>query len=59
MKTYDISGYVTRPHVPVTSFSLTVNANDQTSARRLVTMQYGAGPDTKVTIQKLLEKKSK
>ena len=45
MKTYDISGYVTRPHVPVTSFSLTVNANDQTSARRLVTMQYGAAPD--------------
>lgn len=58
MKTYDISGYVTRPHVPVTSFSLTVNANDQASARRLVTMQYGGG-DGKVTIQKLLEKKGK
>ena len=57
MKTYDISGYVTRPHVPVTSFSLTVNANDQTSARRLVTMQYGAGMGGNVTIQRILEKK--
>jgi hypothetical protein len=57
MKTYDISGYVKRPRMPLVSFSLTVNANDQTSARRLVTMQYGAEPDAKVTIQKLLEKK--
>jgi hypothetical protein len=57
MKTYEISGYVSRPNMPITSFSLTVNANDQTSARRLVTMQYGAAPDAKVTVQKLLEKK--
>jgi len=57
MKTYDIKGYVTKPHEPTAQFQVTVNANDQTSARRLVQMQYGLGGT--VTIQRILEKKGK
>ena len=54
MKTYDIKGYVTKKGQPTTQFPVTVNANDQTSAKRLVTMQYGMGGT--VTIQRILEK---
>ena len=55
MKTYDIKGYVTKPQTPTAQFQVTVNANDQTSAKRLVQMQYGMGGT--VTIQRILEKK--
>jgi len=58
LKQYDIKGVVTRPHTPTLQFSLTVNANDQASAKRLVDLQYGFG-DGKVTIQKIAEVKSK
>ena len=57
MKVYDIKGYVTKKHEPNVQFQVTVNAHDQSSARRLVQMQYGLGGT--VTIQKLLEKKIK
>lgn len=56
MKQYDIKGIVTAPGQPTTQIRLTVNANDQTSARRLVQMQY-ATPTGKVTIQTVTEKK--
>jgi hypothetical protein len=55
MKTYDIKGVVIKPNTPTYQFSVTVNANDQSSAKRLVEMQYGMGG--KVTFQKILEKK--
>ena len=58
MKQYDIKGVVTRHLSPTLQFSLTVNANDQTSAKRLVELQYGFG-GAKVTIQKIAEVKSK
>jgi len=57
MKTYDIKGFVSKPHEPTVQFQVTVNANDQSSAKRLVTMQYGMGGT--VNFQKILEKKSK
>ena len=57
MKQYDIKGYVYKKGEPQTQFTVTVNANDQTSARRLVMMQYGMGGQ--VTIQKILEVKPK
>jgi hypothetical protein len=57
MKQYDIKGIVTAPGQPTTQIRLTVNANDQTSAKRLVQMQYGSGG--KVTIQGITEKKGK
>ena len=56
MKQYDIKGVVTRPNTPTLQFSITVNANDQASAKRLVELQYGFG-GAKVTFQKVLEKK--
>ena len=58
MKQYDIKGVVTRPQTPTLQFSLTVNANDQASAKRLIDLQYGFG-GAKVTIQKIVEVKSK
>lgn len=58
MKQYEIKGVVTKPHAPTLQFSLTVNANDQASAKRLVELQYGFG-GSKVTIQKILEVKPK
>jgi ribosomal protein L20A (L18A) len=57
MKQYDIKGYVYKKGEPQTQFTVTVNANDQTSARRLVNMQYGIGGA--VTIQKIQEVKPK
>ena len=57
MKQYDIKGIITNPGQPTTQIRLTVNANDQMSARRLVQMQYGNGG--KVTIQTITEKKGK
>jgi len=57
MKQFDIKGIVTKPGQPTLQFQLTVNANDQASARRLVMMQYGAGGS--VTINRLIEKKGK
>jgi hypothetical protein len=57
MKQFDIKGIVTKPGQPTVQFQLTVNANDQASARRLVMMQYGAGGT--VTINRLIEKKGK
>jgi hypothetical protein len=57
MKQFDIKGIVTNPGQPTVQFTITVNANDQASARRLVMMQYGA--TGKVTIQNLQEKKGK
>jgi ribosomal protein L20A (L18A) len=57
MKQYDIKGYVYKKGEPQTQFTVTVNANDQTSAKRLVMMQYGVGGS--VTIQKILEVKPK
>jgi len=54
LKTYEIKGVVTRPHTPTLQFSLTVNANDQASAKRLVDLQYGFGGG-KITYQKVLE----
>ena len=58
MKQYDIKGVVTRPNTPSLQFTLTVNANDQASAKRLIELQYGFG-GAKVTIQKISEVKSK
>lgn len=58
MKQFDIKGIVTKPGQPTLQFQLTVNANDQASARRLVMMQYGAGGSS-VTINRLIEKKGK
>lgn len=58
MKTYDIKGTVTRPHTPTLQFTLTVNANDQASAKRLIELQYGFGGG-KVTIQHIQEVKPK
>lgn len=55
MKQYDIKGIVSKQGQPTTQFTVTVNANDQASAKRLVTMQYGMGGN--VTIQRILEKK--
>jgi len=57
MKQYTIKGIVTNPGQPTTQINLVVNANDQTSAKRLVQMQYGSGG--KVTIQTVTEKKGK
>jgi hypothetical protein len=57
MKQFDIKGIVTKPGQPTVQFQLTVNANDQASARRLVMMQYGTGGT--VTINRLIEKKGK
>jgi hypothetical protein len=57
MKQFDIKGIVVKQGQPTTQFQVTVNANDQSSAKRLVMMQYGTGGS--VTIQKLLEKKVK
>ena len=57
MKQFVIKGIVTNPGQPTVQISVTVNANDQASARRLVMMQYGA--TGKVTIQNLQEKKGK
>jgi len=58
VKQFDIKGVVTRPHTPTLQFSLTVNANDQASAKRLIELQYGFGGG-KVTIQRILEVKPK
>ena len=58
MKQYDIKGVVTRPSTPTLQFSLTVNANDQASAKRLIELQYGFG-GAKVNIQRILEVKPK
>jgi len=58
LKQYDIKGVVTRPQTPTLQFTLTVNANDQASAKRLVELQYGFG-GSKVTITKILEVKPK
>lgn len=58
MKQFDIKGVVTRPSTPTLQFSLTVNANDQASAKRLIELQYGFG-GAKVTIQKIIEVKPK
>lgn len=58
MKQYDIKGVVTRPQTPSLQFTLTVNANDQASAKRLIELQYGFG-GAKVTIQKIQEVKIK
>ena len=58
MKQYDIKGVVTRPNTPSLQFTLTVNANDQASAKRLIELQYGFG-GAKVTIQKIQEVKIK
>ena len=58
MRTYDIKGTVTRLHTPTLQFTLTVNANDQASAKRLIELQYGFG-GSKVTITKILEVKPK
>ena len=54
MRQYEIKGTVTKTGFPTTQFTVTVNANDQTSAKRLVTMQYGMGGT--VNIQRILEK---
>lgn len=53
MKQYDIKGIIINKGQPTVQFSVTVNANDQTSAKRLVTMQYG--PQGQVQIQKIIE----
>ena len=58
MKQFDIKGVVTRTGTPTLQFSLTVNANDQASAKRLIELQYGFG-GAKVTIQKIIEVKPK
>ena len=58
MKQYDIKGVVTKQHTPTLQFTLTVNANDQASAKRLVELQYGFGGG-KVSIQKIAEVKPK
>jgi hypothetical protein len=58
VKQFDIKGVVTRPSTPTLQFSLTVNANDQASAKRLIELQYGFG-GAKVTIQKIIEVKPK
>jgi len=58
VKQYGIKGVVTRHLAPTLQFSLTVNANDQASAKRLVELQYGFG-GSKVTIQKIQEVKPK
>jgi ribosomal protein L20A (L18A) len=58
VKQYDIKGVVTRPNTPSLQFTLTVNANDQASAKRLIELQYGFG-GAKVTIQKIQEVKPK
>jgi hypothetical protein len=58
VKQYEIKGVVTRPHTPTLQFTLTVNANDQASAKRLIELQYGFGGG-KVSIQKLIEVKPK
>jgi len=52
MKQFDITGYVQNSGQPTIKFSVTVHANDQTSAKRLVQMQYGVGGT--VTIQKII-----
>jgi hypothetical protein len=54
VRTYEIKGVVTRIHTPTLQFSLTINANDQASAKRLIELQYGFG-GAKVTIQKIQE----
>lgn len=53
MKQYDIKGIILNKGQPTVQFSVTVNATDQTSAKRLVTMQYG--PQGQVQIQKIIE----
>lgn len=53
MKTYDIKGVVVASGKPTTSFQVTIQAHDQTSARRLVQMQYGMGGQ--VNIQSIRE----
>jgi hypothetical protein len=58
VKQYEIKGVVTRPSTSTLQFALTVNANDQASAKRLIELQYGFG-GAKVTIQKIVEVKSK
>ena len=57
MKQYTIKGIVASPGQPTTQISLVVNANDQSSARRLVQMQYASGG--KVTIQSITETRGK
>jgi hypothetical protein len=57
MKTFEIKGIIVAQGKPTTQFEVTVNANDQSSARRLVMMQYGTGGT--VTITRLIEKKGK
>ena len=58
MKQYDIKGVVTRHLAPTLQFSITINANDQASAKRLIELQYGFG-GAKVNIQKIQEVKPK
>lgn len=57
MRQYDIKGIVVIKGQPTIQFSVTVNANDQSSAKRLVQMQYGA--QGTVNIQKIIEKPRK
>lgn len=56
MKVYEIKGVVVKPNTPTYQFSVTINANDQASAKRLVEMQYGMGG--KIVFHKVLEKKN-
>jgi hypothetical protein len=55
MKQFELKGIITTKGQPTLQFTVIVNANDQTSARRLVMMQYS--PQGQVTINNLKEKK--